>query len=870
MAEVDFDPNLRLQSTFYHVPGYESDIHALTSPIPAFPKRDALSAIDDMFQREQLLSSEAYHQRPPVILVHGMVVASSYMHDLGRHLAPWFRVFIPDLPGFGRSSKALNSNDEISISQLAIGLHDWMNMVGIKKAHFVSNSLGCQILTEFTRRWPDRVDRLVLQGPSMDKSRQPVYKTFLALASNNQNEPASLSFVSFRDYWRAGLRKAWKLVKEVTAYRIQDVLPNLKHPALFLSCEFDPIAPSSWVDELSRRKPNAVHYVLKQAGHTANYSATEKMSRCILRYLLIQDDDQMRKAGRETFHEIVAINQTREEAAKERSRLLRSQLLITGSVLALFKSKISHVWAFVALIVFMEMTILYRIYELFPLLSTRRSDHLDRIYVKLQGIADFDSASSMLRAVSRHLHFRDFPQLGIPTSLAAAMPSINYLPSSLRNTVYSQLGASEATDDVATTFDAEQITSSVVAHFPPHRKYPAVAIGSSNGALTHLYTAMGVPWLPQTLLMPVKRPKNAAIKHGQLDMTASMEWSKSTGADLLRNNPNIELYHMDDPNQDQLMIHHMAYFRIKFIRLTEAYREFLLNSLGENGTIILVRCRLKWPSTKIAERHYFQSGAVGGISPEEFIKGSDSVENFIASQRSFATKLADKAFENEHRTDWNAPLPNCEVPEAEWGYSEGLTEDIVVFAKEYGFQIKYVDYNHPEDVSPLVADAYRQWQKQLNRPTGSILVESFILAEPWLSIRYNLTPFWSVFSVKPSLERLRQYLEKCEKTDRSYQRAIMFLFCSGVHSVGLAEVEEWKAVLKKHLGQEPDKNDLLLLGTDDRSFPKDFGFPARYHSELVQAVDATDQYVMPPSLPLDWFENFMIQNGNDYGVHYSA
>jgi hypothetical protein len=34
---------------------------------------------------------------------------------------------------------------------------------------------------------------------------------------------------------------------------------------------------------------------------------------------------------------------------------------------------------------------------------------------------------------------------------------------------------------------------------------------------------MGIPWLPQTLLMPVKRPKSAAFKQGQLDMTAEME-----------------------------------------------------------------------------------------------------------------------------------------------------------------------------------------------------------------------------------------------------------------------------------------------------------------------------------------------------------
>lgn len=74
-----------------------------------------------------------------------------------------------------------------------------------------------------------------------------------------------------------------------------------------------------------------------------------------------------------------------------------------------------------------------------------------------------------------------------------------------------------------------------------------------------------------------------------LDMTAEMEWGRCAGRALLERNPEVELYHMADPNQDQLMILHMAYFRLKFIKMTEAYRNFLLDALEINGTIILVR-----------------------------------------------------------------------------------------------------------------------------------------------------------------------------------------------------------------------------------------------------------------------------------------
>ena len=39
----------------------------------------------------------------------------------------------------------------------------------------------------------------------------------------------------------------------------------------------------------------------------------------------------------------------------------------------------------------------------------------------------------------------------------------------------------------------------------PRRQYPAVVVGSANGAAVHLWAALGIPWLPQTFLVPIAR-----------------------------------------------------------------------------------------------------------------------------------------------------------------------------------------------------------------------------------------------------------------------------------------------------------------------------------------------------------------------------
>lgn len=138
------------------------------------------------------------------------------------------------------------------------------------------------------------------------------------------------------------------------------------------------------------------------------------------------------------------------------------------------------------------------------------------------------------------------------------------------------------------------------------------------------------------------------------------------------------------------MIQRMAYFRLEFIKMTEACRRFLLDALEPNkGTIILNRCGLKWPSTKIDEHHYFQGEALGGLIGEEFIRGSTSVNECFESQKSSSTKLCETVLKRKRRTDWNAPPPSSEeeIPEAEWGYAEALTDDIVAFANAHGFRI---------------------------------------------------------------------------------------------------------------------------------------------------------------------------------------
>ena len=174
---------------------------------------------------------------------------------------------------------------------------------------------------------------------------------------------------------------------------------------------------------------------------------------------------------------------------------------------------------------------------------------------------------------------------------------------------------------------------------------------------------------------------------------------------------------MHDPDQDRLMSQRMAYFRIKQRRLGEAYERFLRDRLAPGGSIILVECRHSWPTTRLGPRHVFQVGGSGGATPEEYLQGGPRVAEWLARMGAKVRR-------------WDAPAPDGESPEAEWGFEDAMRHDLERVAAEHGCRMVRVVFHEPQDASPLVAELYRWWYRLLGFESTRLLVGSFILMDP--------------------------------------------------------------------------------------------------------------------------------------------
>ena len=351
--------------------------------------------------------------------------------------------------------------------------------------------------------------------------------------------------------------------------------------------------------------------------------------------------------------------------------------------------------------------------------------------------------------------------------------------------------------------------------------------------------ARGHPWLPQTSLIPVRRrgiPPD--------EPTQDIEWAGEPARKLLAANPESILHHTYDANQDRLLLQGMSCFRLKRTRLGAAYERFLQHHLQPGRE----RCSWSnaacgWPTLQLAQRHVFQHGASGSATGEEYRHGGPRVEAYLERYRS-------------RRRQWDAPEPDGDRPEAEWGFEPALRADVERFAREAGYRVRRIVFEQPEDLSPLVADLYRWWYRRRRLPANRLMVESFIALEPWWAARTGSAPFWMVFDAEPSAYALQWYLDGVDPYDEMY----MTLFSHGVESIGLVPIRSWQSILQRARRRGE------FLGVDERAYPRDFAALVNYHADIPRKIAA--RYPLPGPLSLSQLDTFLQEAGPRYRVRW--
>jgi hypothetical protein len=132
--------------------------------------------------------------------------------------------------------------------------------------------------------------------------------------------------------------------------------------------------------------------------------------------------------------------------------------------------------------------------------------------------------------------------------------------------------------------------------------------------------------------LPTTLQEQVCIWSGWMEATSPRKLATVSGEEVAKN-LDLDLYHMQDPVQDRLMVKRMSYFRLKRRTLGPAYERFLRECLAPDGTIVIVECGLQWLTIRRGDRYTFQFGALGGATAEEMMHGGDRVEGLPSTSR---------------------------------------------------------------------------------------------------------------------------------------------------------------------------------------------------------------------------------------------
>jgi hypothetical protein len=228
-------------------------------------------------------------------------------------------------------------------------------------------------------------------------------------------------------------------------------------------------------------------------------------------------------------------------------------------------------------------------------------------------------------------------------------------------------------------------------------------------------------------------------------------------------------------------------------------------------------------------------GGSGSLSPEEYLYGGPRAARWFAEQ-------------GLKRERWDAPTPDGESPEAEWGFEETLRADVEDLAAARDYRVVRMCFDDPEAPSPLVAELYRWWYRARGLPTNRLLVDSFILMDPWWTLRLGAVPFWMKFNTEGSAAAVEHYLDDAEPYDEIH----LMLFAHGVNSIGLTPIERWRTLLARARQRG------CFVGVDEKAYPADFAVFARYHPALREIPGR-----FQPPAPLSWaqVEDFVRESG---------
>jgi 4,5:9,10-diseco-3-hydroxy-5,9,17-trioxoandrosta-1(10),2-diene-4-oate hydrolase len=252
---------------------------------------------------------------PAVLMLHGGGPGASGVSNYARNieaLARRFRVLVPDMPGYGKSTKAVGDDPFGDIAQTMLGLLDALD---IPRAHVVGNSLGGAVALRMALEQSQRVGRIVLmgpggiglsegkptdglkrllgyyagEGPTLEKLRRFICEDLVYDGSRISEEVLRERFAASIDP-EVVANPPLKPPKDLEAFKRLDLLldprlPALANSTLVLWGTEDRVNPPAGASALQQRMAACDVYLFSRTGHWVQWERADEFNAVVAAFL---------------------------------------------------------------------------------------------------------------------------------------------------------------------------------------------------------------------------------------------------------------------------------------------------------------------------------------------------------------------------------------------------------------------------------------------------------------------------------------------------------------------------------------------------------------------------------------------------------
>jgi pimeloyl-ACP methyl ester carboxylesterase len=241
-----------------------------------------------------------YARRQPLVLINGLAEQAESWFRNAWYWRRAFDVHMPNILAYRGTALHRRIDDGLSIGvdYLVEQLHLYLeSFVQSPPYHLVAASLGGKVAIEYSARYAENVDRLVLLCPSGlgDEERLPV------IEGMRRNDTRGLVDSVFHDAryvdegmiayyervfgdrrWRAGLLRT---IRGTMEYTVRDRLPHITQPTLLISGAEDRIVDPRHAAEAARMMPNCTHISVPRCGHAPQMERPWLVNKLVLEFL---------------------------------------------------------------------------------------------------------------------------------------------------------------------------------------------------------------------------------------------------------------------------------------------------------------------------------------------------------------------------------------------------------------------------------------------------------------------------------------------------------------------------------------------------------------------------------------------------------